>query len=100
MKNSYKILAINPGSTSTKIAVYENEKLIFKETISHSNSDLEKFDKITDQFNYRKDIILDTIKKQNFDLSELDAIVGRGGNFKPVEGGTYKVNKEMINDLI
>jgi len=100
MKNSYKILAINPGSTSTKIAVYENEKLIFKETISHSNSDLEKFDKITDQFKYRKDIILDTIKKHNFDLNELDAIVGRGGNFKPVEGGTYKVNKEMINDLI
>ncbi|MFA7549625.1 MAG: butyrate kinase [Sedimentibacter sp.] len=100
MKNSYKILAINPGSTSTKIAVYENENLIFRETISHSNSDLEKFDKIIDQFEYRKDIVLDTIKKQNFDLSELDAVAGRGGNFKPVEGGTYKVNQEMIKDLI
>lgn len=100
MKNSYKILAINPGSTSTKIAVYENENLIFRETISHNNSDLEKFDKIIDQFEYRKDIVLDTIKKQNFDLSELDAVAGRGGNFKPVEGGTYKVNQEMIKDLI
>lgn len=100
MKNSYKILAINPGSTSTKIAVYENENLIFRETIYHSNSDLEKFDKIIDQFEYRKEIILDTIKKQSFNLNELDAVAGRGGNFKPVEGGTYKVNQEMIKDLI
>ncbi|HCX60869.1 MAG TPA: butyrate kinase [Clostridiales bacterium] len=99
MKNSYKILAINPGSTSTKIAIYENENLIFKETISHSNSDLEKFDRISDQFEYRKKIILDTVKEQNFNLSELNAIVGRGGNMKPVEGGTYKVNEEMVGDL-
>lgn len=99
MKNSYKILAINPGSTSTKIAIYENENLIFKETISHSNSDLEKFDRISDQFEYRKKIILDTVKEQKFNMSELNAIVGRGGNMRPVEGGTYKVNEEMVGDL-
>ena len=100
MNNSYKILAVNPGSTSTKVAIYENENLIFKETISHSNADLEKFDKISDQFEFRKEIVLDTIKKQNFNLRELDAVVGRGGNMKPIEGGTYKINEEMVRDLI
>lgn len=99
MKNSYKILAINPGSTSTKIAIYENENLIFKEAITHNTSDLEKYDKISEQFEFRKQIILDTIKEQSFNLSELDAVVGRGGNMKPVEGGTYKVNEKMVRDL-
>ena len=96
----YKILAINPGSTSTKIAIYENENLIFKETINHSSSELEKFDKISDQFEYRKEIILDTIKGHNFNLRALDAVVGRGGNMKAVEGGTYIVNEKMVKDLI
>lgn len=99
MKNSYKILAVNPGSTSTKIALYENENLIFKETISHKASDLEKYDKISDQFEFRKQIIIDTIKEQNLNLKEVDAVVGRGGNMKPVEGGTYRVNEEMVKDL-
>ncbi|WMJ77730.1 MULTISPECIES: butyrate kinase [unclassified Sedimentibacter] len=99
MKKSYKILAINPGSTSTKIALYENKNVIYKETVSHMSSDLEKFNKISDQFEFRKNIILTILKEQHIDLSELDAIVGRGGNMKPVEGGTYQVNEEMVRDL-
>lgn len=99
MKKSYKILAINPGSTSTKIALYENENVLYKETISHSNADLEKFNKICDQFEFRKNIILNILKEQNINLGELNAIVGRGGNMKPVEGGTYQVNEAMVRDL-
>lgn len=99
MKKSYKILAINPGSTSTKIALYENEDVLYKETISHSNADLEQFNKISDQFEFRKNIILNILKEQNINLCELNAIVGRGGNMKPVEGGTYQVNEAMVRDL-
>lgn len=99
MKKSYKILAINPGSTSTKIALYENEDVLYKETMSHSNADLEQFNKISDQFEFRKNIILNILKEQNINLGELNAIVGRGGNMKPVEGGTYQVNEAMVRDL-
>lgn len=96
---AYKLLIINPGSTSTKIGVYEDEKELFEETLRHTNEELKQFDTIFDQFQFRKDLILKFIDKKNFDIRTLDAIVGRGGLLKPIEGGTYTVNDAMIEDL-
>ncbi|MDY5911454.1 MAG: butyrate kinase [Inconstantimicrobium porci] len=93
------LLIINPGSTSTKIGVFEDEKELFEETLRHTNEELKKYDKIVDQFQFRKDVILKVLKEKNFDIKNLDAVVGRGGMLKPVEGGTYAVNDEMIKDL-
>ena len=92
----YKILAINPGSTSTKITVYENENLVFKKSIKHSTELIQSFDRVYDQFQFRKQAILDTLKEQDISIDSLSAIVGRGGMLKPIEGGTYLVNDEMI----
>jgi len=99
MEKKYRILAINPGSTSTKIALYENETPIFTKSLSHSADEISKFDKISDQYEFRKKVIIDAVGEHRVDLSEIDAIVGRGGNMKPVQGGTYKINDAMIEDL-
>lgn len=99
MGKNYKILAINPGSTSTKIAVFEDEHIIFNETLRHSVEDLSAYDHITDQYEFRLNIILEALKKNNIDIEVFSAIVGRGGLLKPIEGGTYKVNEKMIEDL-
>ncbi|MBE6047256.1 MAG: butyrate kinase [Clostridium sp.] len=96
---SYKILIINPGSTSTKIGVYEDEKEILEETIRHTNEEIKRYDTIFGQFGFRKDLILKVLKEKNFDIKTLDAVVGRGGMLKPVEGGTYAVNDAMVEDL-
>lgn len=94
-----KILAINPGSTSTKIAIYEGEKPIFIQTLRHSIEDIQKFESVAAQFKFREDVILKSIKDNNFDINELDAIVGRGGLLKPLISGTYFINDKMIEDL-
>lgn len=96
---SYKLLIINPGSTSTKIGVYEDEKQILEETLRHSSQEIEKYATIFDQFEFRKEVILNVLKEKNFDIKELSAIVGRGGLLKPIEGGTYAVNDAMLADL-
>jgi len=95
----YKILTINPGSTSTKIAVYRNAKSIFLKNIKHSSENLEDFHKITDQFHFRKDVILKELKEADIDINQISAIVGRGGLVRPIESGVYEVNDSMINDL-
>jgi butyrate kinase len=94
-----RILAINPGATSTKIAVYDNRNEVFKEIVEHQGDDLKKFKKITDQFQYRLDLIVETVRTSGIELNSLDAIVARGGLLKPLEGGTYLVNEDMVNDL-
>lgn len=99
MEKIYKILAINPGSTSTKIAVYENEEEILEKTLRHSSEEIDKFEKIADQFDFRKNIIEDVLKEAGIKLSDLDAVVGRGGLLKPIPGGTYAVNDAMVEDL-
>ncbi len=96
---SYKLLIINPGSTSTKIGVYEDEKEVFEETLRHSTEEIARYATIFDQFQFRKDVILNILKENNFDITTLSAVVGRGGMLKPVEGGTYAVNDAMIEDL-
>lgn len=92
---SFKILAINPGSTSTKFAIYEDEKELFSETIDHSNEELSKAEDIISQFNFRKDLILGRLKEKDFKLTDLAAVVGRGGMLPPVEAGGYLVNEAM-----
>ncbi|MFV0499695.1 MAG: butyrate kinase [Bacilli bacterium] len=92
-----KILALNPGSTSTKIAVYEETTCVFTQTLRHSNEELEKFDTIFDQYEFRKNIILQKLDEAGIKLGSLSAIVGRGGMFKPIPSGTYIVNKTMLD---
>lgn len=96
----YKILSINPGSTSTKIAVYEDEKPLFVESIQHSDSDLAGFARIQDQFEFRKNAVMNFLKTNNVATSELSAIVGRGGLLPPVKSGAYRVNETMVDVLM
>ncbi|MDT9349856.1 butyrate kinase [Clostridium perfringens] len=96
---AYKLLIINPGSTSTKIGVYEGEKEILEETLRHSAEEILKYDIIFDQLDFRKEVILKVLKEKGIDINELDAVVGRGGMLKPIEGGTYEVNEAMVEDL-
>ena len=96
---AYKLLIINPGSTSTKIGVYEGEKEILEETLRHSAEEILKYDTIFDQLDFRKEVILKVLKEKGIDINELDAVVGRGGMLKPIEGGTYEVNEVMVEDL-
>ena len=94
-----KLLVINPGSTSTKIGVFEDEELVFEETLRHSVEELSPYKKIFDQYKFRKDIILKSLEKNNIDVNSLTGIIGRGGLLKPIEGGTYEVNQIMLEDL-
>ena len=96
---SYKILVINPGSTSTKIGVYEDEKQLFEETLRHSTQEIAQFASIVDQMDFRKKMILDFLDKNHFDISTLNVIVGRGGLLKSIPGGTYAVSDEVVKDL-
>ena len=95
----YRILTINPGSTSTKIAVFDEGKEIFETTLRHSSEEIGKFEHIFAQYDFRKDVILSTLSEQGINLTKLGAVVGRGGLLKPIEGGTYKVTENMIEDL-
>ncbi|MBS4534126.1 butyrate kinase [Clostridium sp. D2Q-14] len=99
MTNSYRLLVINPGSTSTKIAVYDNEKVVLEETLRHSSGELKNFDKIYDQYEFRKNIILETLNEKGINIRKFQAIIGRGGLLKPIPGGTYEVNEKMLEDL-
>lgn len=95
----YLILTINPGSTSTKFALFKGNEEILGDNITHSNEELAPYEKMVDQFEMRKSIIVNHLSEQNINLSDIDAVVGRGGLLKPIPGGTYKVNKAMIDDL-
>lgn len=95
----HKILAINPGSTSTKIAVFEESKEIFLKNIKHTFEEIGQFEKITDQYEFRKNIILQEIKDANIDIDSIKVIVGRGGLVKPIPSGVYEVNEALIADL-
>jgi butyrate kinase len=94
------ILAINPGSTSTKISLYEEENLIFEKSLRHSTEELKRYKKITDQFHFRKNLIMNELSVRKTKLIDIFAVVGRGGLVKPIESGIYKVNKKMKDDLI
>ena len=94
-----KSLIINPGSTSTKIGIFEDEELKMDETLRHSTEEIAKYDSIIDQKDFRKNIILDFLTEKNIDVNTFNVIVGRGGLLKPIEGGTYEVTDAVIKDL-
>ncbi len=99
MSERQLILAINPGSTSTKIAVYHREKQLFLKNIKHEAKEIAAFDHISDQYGFRKEIILKEVAEAGFELKDFDIIVGRGGLLKPISGGVWLVNDEMKKDL-
>ena len=94
-----KTLVINPGSTSTKVGVFEDETLLFEETLRHPTEEISKYPSIIAQKDFRKGIILDFLKEKNCDPHSLDVIVGRGGLLKPIHGGTYAVSDALLADL-
>ncbi len=96
---SIKSLIINPGSTSTKIGVFEDETLLFEETLRHSTEEIARYATIVDQKDFRKDIIVSLLKEKNFDLHSLNVVVGRGGMLKPIVSGTYAVSDALLEDL-
>ncbi len=96
---SVKSLIINPGSTSTKIGVFEDETLLFEETLRHTTEEIAQFPMIVDQKDFRKKIITDLLESKNFDIKSLDVVVGRGGMLKPIPGGTYAVTDDLLEDL-
>ena len=95
----YRILAINPGSTSTKIAVFENSKPLFIKTLKHNSDELKKFANIVDQYQFRKEAIINELKAGDVEIESINIVVGRGGLIKPIPSGVYEVNEAMINDL-
>ncbi len=98
--NTAQVLAINPGSTSTKIAVFEGRSPVFIQTLQHSKEELAQFELITDQFSFRKNLILEQLEDADIPLSSINVIMGRGGLLKPVESGVFAVNQKMVDDLI
>ena len=96
---AYKLLIINPGSTSTKIGVYSGEKEVLVETLRHSAEEIGMYDTIFDQKGFRKEVIMKVLKENNIDVNSLDAIVGRGGMLRPIPGGTYEVTDKLLEDL-
>jgi len=93
------ILAINPGSTSTKLAVFRNDQKLFDASLSHSAEELGQFERINDQRDFRTRIVMDFLEENDFDVHELTAVVGRGGLLPPMESGTYNVNNAMLDYL-
>ena len=96
---TYKILSINPGSTSTKIAVYEDETPLFVTTVDHSIEELARFETLNEQLEMRKGYVLKALEEHGVRLSELSAVVGRGGLIAPLKGGGYLINKDMLDVL-
>ena len=95
---AYKILIINPGSTSTKIGVYEDETQVMEETLRHSTEEIAKYATIYDQKDFRKKVIVDVLKDKGINLNDIDVVVGRGGMLKPMPSGTYATTPELLED--
>jgi len=95
----YKILVINPGGTSTKIGIYEDENPLFVETVKHNNEELSNFGMHLEQYDYRRNNIIKLLKQKNISLDSLSAVVGRGGPFRPLESGTYRINAKILDDV-
>ena len=94
------ILVINPGSTSTKMAVFEDEKPMILRGITHTNEELAKFgDDVLNQLEYRKQLVLDELERMNVSM-QFEAVIGRGGLVKPIAGGVYEINQQMLDDTL
>ena len=94
-----KVLVINPGATSTKVAVFDEETQVYKTTVDHSPQELDRFDRVIDQADYRKDAILKSITEAGYRLSDFAAVCGRGGLYRAIPSGTYAVNDRVMADV-
>ena len=94
-----KVLVINPGATSTKIAVFDEDKQVFKMGIDHSAQELDQFDRVIDQADYRQKAILDAVAESGYQLSDFDAVCGRGGLYRAIPSGTYAVSDAVMRDV-
>ncbi len=94
---NYRILAINPGSTSTKVAVYEEERLLFNDNIQHPQESLEQYGSLLEQIPLRRQTVLDTLEKHSQNPKNLSVVMGRGGLFPPIHTGGYLVNEAMLS---
>ncbi|MBP2654866.1 MAG: Butyrate kinase [Firmicutes bacterium] len=94
-----RVLAVNPGATSTKFAVFDSEEVLLKRNVEHQGTELQGFTRVFDQYKYRLDLILEALAEAGIELSTLGAVVGRGGLLKPIAGGTYAVNELMLSNL-
>jgi butyrate kinase len=99
-KETFRILVINPGSTSTKIAVFENESSVWGTNIFHSEEQLAAFDRIIDEHGFREEVIEEQVREAGYELDSFDAVVGRGGLLYPIPGGTYLVTERLKQDLL
>ena len=95
----YRVLAINPGSTSTKISVFDDTESVFVETLRHEASKIAEFEGIIEQYEFRKELVLNALTKHNVSLESIEAVVGRGGLVRAISSGTYKINEKMLKDL-
>ena len=96
-EKEYKVFAINPGSTSTKIGLFQGDKCLFSKTVEHDAKVLQTYETLSNQLQYRRDTIMELLKENNIDLSDVDAYVGRGGGLMAVEGGVYSVGAVLLN---
>ena len=94
-----RLLAINPGSTSTKIAIFEDTTLTLEHVLRHSSEELATYSRIAEQYEFRKLAVQGALEQAGVSVADLDAVVGRGGVLKPIQGGTYLVNEAMLTDL-
>ncbi len=94
------ILAINPGSTSTKFALFEEDEILFEKTLRHSPEELSCFPRIADQFHFRRDLIMEELTTRDVNLNSISAVIGRGGVVRPIESGIYEVNQKLRDDLV
>ncbi|WP_347549685.1 butyrate kinase [Pseudalkalibacillus hwajinpoensis] len=99
IEKEFRLLVINPGSTSTKIGIFDNERAVFEKTLRHDTDEINQFKSIIDQYEFRKNTILEALDEEAINISKLNAVVGRGGLLRPIEGGTYSVNEKMLEDL-
>ncbi|OQB25488.1 MAG: Butyrate kinase 2 [Firmicutes bacterium ADurb.Bin182] len=100
MADTFYLLVINPGSTSTKAGIYKNNELLFEKTVRHQKQELSSFGRIVDQKEFRLQVIENQLNQNGFRLEDMDAYVGRGGIVAPLESGVYNINKRMIFDLV
>ena len=95
----YKVLAINPGSTSTKVALYDEERPLLDLTLRHSTEEISRFTDVIDQLDWRRGLILSALREQSFNIKDLSVVIGRGGLIRPIPAGVYEVNSRMRYDL-
>ncbi|MFY4776240.1 butyrate kinase [Metabacillus sp. RGM 3146] len=98
-QKEFRILVINPCSTSTKIGVFDNERLVFEKTLRHDSDEISSFNSVINQFEFRKQAVLETLDQEGMNISKISAVCGRGGLLRPIEGGTYIINEKMLQDL-